>query len=77
MKRQRKKDNNHQKYILPLFVLASSIVFAILFTIVIMPAVLSKFGFTPILILLLIASGTTASVLSILFYLLLKKEIKL
>lgn len=77
MRKQRRKNNNHNKYILPLFVVASSLVFAVLFTIVILPAVLTKFGFEPILILLLIASGTTASILSILFYLLLKKETKL
>ncbi len=77
MRKQRKKNSAHHKYLLPLFVATSSLVFAILFTIVITPAVVTKFGFEPILLLLLVVSGTTASMLAILFYLLLKKEIKL
>lgn len=74
MKKQKK--NAHHKYILPMFVVASAVVFAVLFAIVITPAVVTKFGFEPVLILLLVVSGTTASMLAILFYLLLKKEIK-
>ena len=77
MAKQRNNRNSHKKYVLPLFVVASSLVFASLFTIVITPAVVPKFGLTPIIILLLVISGITASMLSILFYLLLKKEIKL
>ena len=76
MRKQRKRNNVH-KYVLPLFVTASSLVFAVLFAILLLPAVVTKFGFEPVLILLLIISGTTASVLAILFYLLLKKEIKI
>lgn len=76
MKKQRKK-NSHQKYLLPLFVIASSLVFAVLFTIVITPAIVTKFGFELVILLLLAFSGTTVSILAILFYLLLKKEIKL
>lgn len=76
MKKQRKK-NSYHKYLLPLFVITSSIVFAILFTTVITPAVLTKFGFEPTLLLLLVVSGITVSMLAILFYLLLKKELKL
>ncbi len=75
--KKRKTNNAYQKYVLPLFVVTASIVFAILFTILLAPAVLTKFGFEPVLILLLVASGITASTLAILFYLLLKKEIKL
>ena len=76
MRKQRKRNNVH-KYVLPLFIAASSLVFAVLFAILLLPAVVTKFGFEPILILLLVISGTTASVLAILFYLLLKKEIKI
>lgn len=64
------------KYVLPLFIVTASLVFAVLFTILITPAVLTKFGFEPILLLLLVASGVTSATLSILFYLILKKEIK-
>lgn len=74
---KRSKNNLNQKYILPLFVVAASLVFAVLFIMVIMPSVVTKFGFTPILLLLLVASGTTSALLAILFYLLLKKELKL
>ena len=66
MRKQRKRNNVH-KYVLPLFVTASSLVFAVLFAILLLPAVVTKFGFEPVLILLLIISGTTASVLAILF----------
>ena len=74
MKKRKKGDT--QSWLLPLFVVTSSLVFAVLFTIVITPAVVTKFGFEPILLLLLIASGTTSATLAILFYLLLKKQIK-
>ena len=77
MGKQRKKIASHHKYLLPLFVVTSSLVFAVLFTIVITPAIVTKFGFEPILLLLLVVSGTTVSMLAILFYLLLKKEFKL
>ncbi|MBU5537287.1 MAG: hypothetical protein QW818_00895 [Candidatus Aenigmatarchaeota archaeon] len=73
----KQQKNSHHKYLLPLFVVASSLVFAVLFTIVITPAVVTKFGFEPILILLLVISGITSSMIAILFYLLVKKEIKL
>ena len=74
---KKRKKSVHNKYLLPMFVVASSIVFAVLFTIVITPAVVTKFGFESVLILLLAVSATTASMLAILFYLLLKKELKL
>jgi len=77
MKRQRKKNSIHHKYILPLFIATSSLVFAVLFTIVITPAIVTKFGFEPILLLLLVVSGTTSAMLAILFYILLKKELRL
>lgn len=77
MPKNRKMKIAHHKYILPLFIATSSVVFAVLFAIVITPAVVTKFGFEPILILLLMVSGTTAAMLAILFYLLLKREIKI
>ncbi len=73
---QRKRAAKHGKYILPLFVIASALVFAVLFAIVVMPAVVTKFGFIPVLILLLVVSGVTSAILAILFYLLLKREIR-
>ena len=76
MAKERGNKNSHKKYVLPLFIVASSLVFAVLFVILLMPTIVTKFGFETIFILLLAVTGTTASILAILFYLLLKKDIK-
>ncbi|MBI2542712.1 MAG: hypothetical protein HYW24_00805 [Candidatus Aenigmarchaeota archaeon] len=71
-----RKNNNH-RFVLPLFVIASAIVFSTVFVIVLLPGIISQFGYEPVLILLLITIGVVSSMLSILFYLLLKREIKI
>lgn len=71
----KRKGKDRQKYILPLFVIASSLVFATVFVILLAPAVLTRFGFEPILIMMLVVSGTLPAMLAILFYLILKRTI--
>ncbi len=74
---KKRKQNNMQKYLLPMFVLAAAMTFSVVFTVVLTPLIVTRFGFEPIIIMLLWVTGVTTSVLAILFYLMIRKEIKL
>lgn len=77
MRKTGKGANAYRKYILPLFVVAASLVFSVVFIIVLIPTIVTNFGYEPILILLLAIIATVSSMLAILFYLILKGEIKI
>lgn len=61
--------------ILPLFVITVSVVFAILYTVILMPSLSSQIKALPLFIMLLIVSSTVASTVAVVFYLIFKKEI--
>lgn len=77
MPQKKKQKDIYQKYVLPLFVLASAMVFAVTFTIVLLPTIVTNFGYEPVFLLLMIITGTVSAMLALLFYLVLKGEIKL
>lgn len=71
LKRKRKLTYSQ---LLPLFVIAVSIVFSLVFTVLLSP--IAAIDVKLIFILLLVVTTTVASAVALVFYLLLKKEIK-
>ncbi|MBI2084553.1 MAG: hypothetical protein HYT70_03005 [Candidatus Aenigmarchaeota archaeon] len=75
MAKARKQSYKH--LILSLFVIAAALVFALIFTIVLIPAILARFGYGPVIIFIVGVMATVSSMMAILFYLILKGEIKI
>jgi len=77
MKKDKKKSCFPGSIILPLFILAVSLVFSVLFIVILLPNVYGAADSTVYmtLLLLLIVVATVSSTVGIIFYLIFKKEI--
>ena len=73
---RKKHEDAHYRYILAMFVIASSLVFGVLFAIVLTPSIVTRFGYQPVLLLLMAATGVTSAMLAILFYMVLRRDIR-